>query len=301
LRLQNFWDQQGCVLLQPYDMEVGAGTFHTATFLRAIGPGALERRLRAAVAPPEGRSLRRESEPAATLLSVSGHHEAVTRQHSRISIWGRCSALGIDTAVTTISASSKTTGNRPTLGAWGLGWEVWLNGMEVTQFTYFPGSRFGIPCQVRYAGESHLWPGTTRDVSAGQGQPVRSRLDRRTGYRVTYGDVYHQNEVEQSKLQLRTLRCRDWLFRQFSRLRIGRPAVCSKPDLPLPGYELVMKCSHVVQSARRSRRHFGHRTRGLYWSRPCAWPVQSRRLTLIPARPSVSDVQDDHASRGAMK
>ena len=135
LTLQQYWAERGCVILQPYDMEMGAGTFHTATFLRALGPGALERRLRAALAPPDRRPLRRQPVPPAALLPVPGGHQAVAARHPR-PLPRLAAGLGFDPLVHDIRFVEDNW-ESPTLGAWGLGWEVWLNGMEVTQFTYF--------------------------------------------------------------------------------------------------------------------------------------------------------------------
>ena len=132
---QRFWAEQGCVILQPYDMEMGAGTFHPATTLARARPQALERGLRAALAPAQGRPLRREPQPAAALLPVPGDHEAVAgRLPGPLS--REPGAIGIDPKMHDIRFVEDDW-ESPTLGAWGLGWEVWCDGMEVTQFTYF--------------------------------------------------------------------------------------------------------------------------------------------------------------------
>ncbi len=136
LTLQRYWAEQGCVILQPYDMEMGAGTFHPATTLAGARPRAVERGLCPALAPPEGRPLRREPEPAAALLPVPGHPEAEPAEP----------AGALSRARSRPSASTPTLHDirfveddweSPTLGAWGLGWECWCDGMEVSQFTYF--------------------------------------------------------------------------------------------------------------------------------------------------------------------
>ena len=136
LTLQSFWARQGCVILQPYDMEVGAGTFHPATTLRSLGPKPVEGRLCPALAPPQGRALRREPQPAAALLPVPGDPEALARQSA-----GALSRLRSPRSASTLALHDvrfvEDDWESPTLGAWGLGWECWCDGMEVSQFTYF--------------------------------------------------------------------------------------------------------------------------------------------------------------------
>ena len=193
--LQHYWAEQGCVILQPYDMEVGAGTFHTATFLRAIGPGALARRLRAALAPPDRRALRREPVPPAALLPVPGGDQTLAAATSSICT-SAASRRSASIRWCTTCASSRTTGSRPTLGAWGLGWEVWLNGMEVTQFTYFQQVG-GLDCRP-VTGE--ITYGLERLAMYLQGVESIYDIVWSDGPRAAspIGDVFHQNEVEQS-------------------------------------------------------------------------------------------------------
>ena len=191
LTLQQYWNKQGCALLQPYDMEVGAGTSHTATFLRALGPEPWTRRLRAAVAPAKGRPLRREPEPPAALLPVPGGAEAGAGRHPR-AVSRLAEALGFDLKQNDIRFVEDDWEN-PTLGAWGLGWEVWLNGMEVTQFTYFQQVG-GLDCKP-ITGE--ITYGLERLAMYLQGVENVYDLTWTEGT-VPTGDVYHQNEVEQS-------------------------------------------------------------------------------------------------------
>ena len=136
LRLHDFWSRQGCVILQPYDVEMGAGTFHPATTLRALGPQALARRLCAAEPPADRRPLRREPEPAAALLPVPGDHEAVSPADAQELLLGSYREIGLDPLLHDFRFVEDDW-ESPTLGAWGLGWEVWCDGMEVGQFTYF--------------------------------------------------------------------------------------------------------------------------------------------------------------------
>ena len=140
LTLQHFWAEQGCVILQPYDMQMGAGTFHTATTLRALGPKPLERRLCAALAPAQGRPLRRKPQPAAALLPVPGDPEAVAATTSRSSICSR-STPSASTPSCTIIRFVEDDWESPTLGAWGLGWEVLVRRHGSQPVHLFPAGR----------------------------------------------------------------------------------------------------------------------------------------------------------------
>ncbi len=135
LRLHDFWSRQGCVILQPYDLEMGAGTFHPATTLRALGPQALAGRLCAAEPAADRRALRREPEPAAALLPVPGDHEALPADAQEL-LLASYREIGLDPLLHDFRFVEDDW-ESPTLGAWGLGWEVWCDGMEVGQFTYF--------------------------------------------------------------------------------------------------------------------------------------------------------------------
>ncbi|MBA3032160.1 MAG: glycine--tRNA ligase subunit alpha [Gammaproteobacteria bacterium] len=234
LRLQNFWDQQGCVLLQPYDIEVGAGTFHTATFLRAIGPEPW----RAAYVQPSRRPKDgRYGENPNRLQHYYQYQVVLKPSPANIQelYLDSLRALGIDTAVHDIRFVEDDW-ESPTLGAWGLGWEVWLDGMEVTQFTYFQevGSLVCRPVlgEITY--------GLERLAMYLQG--VENVFDLVWAPGVTYGDVYHQNEVEQSTYNFEHADV-EWLFSQFSKFESEAKRLMGL-GLPLPGFEMVMKASH---------------------------------------------------------
>ena len=182
LALQRYWAEQGCVILQPYDMEVGAGTFHPATTLARARPRALERGLRAALPPTDRRPLRREPEPAPALLPVPGHPQAVPARPAG-ALPRSLYALGIDPALHDLRFVEDDW-ESPTLGAWGLGWEVWCDGMEVTQFTYFQQVG-GIDCRP-VSGE--LTYGLERLAMYVQGVENVYDLDF-NGRGCTYGDV----------------------------------------------------------------------------------------------------------------
>ena len=172
LTLQKFWGAQGCVILQPYDTEVGAGTFHPATFLRALGPRALERRLRAALAPAEGRPLRREPEPAAALLPVPGDPEADAARHPGPLPASRC-APSASTRRATTSASSRTTGrarrSAPGASAGRCGSTAWRSRSSPTS------SRSAASTATPVVGRAHLRARAHRHVRAGRRQRLRPR------------------------------------------------------------------------------------------------------------------------------
>jgi glycyl-tRNA synthetase alpha chain len=235
LTLQRFWGGEGCVLLQPYDMEVGAGTFHTATFLRAIGPEPWN----AAYVQPSRRPKDGRYGENPNRLQHYYQYQVVLKP-SPLDIQERylasLAALGIDPRAHDIRFVEDDW-ESPTLGAWGLGWEVWLDGMEVTQFTYFQevGS---IVCKP-VLGE--ITYGIERLAMYLQG--VENIFDLVWTPGVTYGDVYHQNEVEQSKYNFD---CSDaaWLLRQFGDYEREANRLMDA-GLALPAYEMVMRCSHT--------------------------------------------------------
>jgi len=235
LTLEHYWDQHGCALLQPYDMEVGAGTFHTATFLRAIGPEPWN----AAYVQPSRRPKDGRYGENPNRLQHYYQYQVIMKPSPAAFqdlYLGSLEALGIDLANNDIRFVEDDW-ESPTLGAWGLGWEVWLNGMEVTQFTYFQEVG-GIPCRP-VAGE--ITYGLERLAMYLQGKDSLFDLEWTRG--VTYGDVYHQNEVEQSRYNFE-LSDPDWLFGQFNDYE-RQASRLLEAGLPLPGYELVMKCSHT--------------------------------------------------------
>jgi glycyl-tRNA synthetase alpha chain len=235
LRLQDYWAKQGCVLLQPYDMEVGAGTFHTATFLRAIGPEPWKA---AYVQPSRRPKDGRFGENPNRLQHYYQYQVVLKPSPSNILdlYIGSLEALGIDTQAYDVRFVEDDW-ESPSLGAWGLGWEVWLNGMEVTQFTYFQevGSLKCLPI----TGE--ITYGLERLAMYLQG--VQSVYDLVWTEGVTYRDVFHQNEVEQSTYNFEHANT-DMLFRHFTEYESEAKRLM-EAELALPAYEMVMKCSHT--------------------------------------------------------
>jgi len=237
--LQNYWSDQGCVILQPLDMEVGAGTFHPATFIRAIGPEPW----RAAYVQPSRRPTDGRYGENPNRLQHYFQFQVLLKpspDNFQELYLGSLEALGFDTLVHDIRFVEDDW-ESPTLGAWGLGWEIWLNGMEVSQFTYFQQVG-GLECQP-VSGE--ITYGIERLAMYLQG--VDSIFDLVWGRGpqgvVTYGDIYHQNEVEQSTYNFE-LADTDALFHWFDVCEAQCQLLVEK-RLPLPAYEQVMKASHA--------------------------------------------------------
>ncbi|NKB36608.1 MAG: glycine--tRNA ligase subunit alpha [Gammaproteobacteria bacterium] len=237
--LQQFWANQGCVIQQPYDMEVGAGTFHPATFLRAIGPEPWHAAyVQASRRPTDGRY----GDNPNRLQHY--YQYQVLMKPSPLNIQelylNSISELGIDPLIHDIRFVEDNW-ESPTLGAWGLGWEVWLNGMEVTQFTYFQQVG-GLDCKP-VAGE--ITYGLER--IAMYLQNVDSVYDliwaETPAGKVTYGDIYHQNEVEMSTYNFE-LADIESLFKLFDTCE-GESQKLIEQNLPLPAYEMVLKASHT--------------------------------------------------------
>jgi glycyl-tRNA synthetase alpha chain len=247
--LQRYWAEQGCVILQPYDMEMGAGTFHTATFLRAIGPEPW----RAAYVQPSRRPTDGRYGENPFRLQHYYQYQVVIKP-SPLEILdlylGSLRALGFDPLVHDVRFVEDNW-ESPTLGAWGLGWEVWLNGMEITQFTYFQQVG-GLDCRP-VTGE--ITYGLERLAMYLQG--VESIYDivwteSAHGRRVTYRDVFHQNEVEQSAYNFEQADV-STLLRHFDDYeRACKELLAAK--LALPAYEQVLKASHTFNllDARRA-------------------------------------------------
>jgi glycyl-tRNA synthetase alpha chain len=235
LQLNSFWDRQGCVLLQPYDMEVGAGTFHTATFLRAIGPEPWN----AAYVQPSRRPKDGRYGENPNRLQHYYQYQVVLKP-SPLNIQelylDSLKSLGIDPREHDIRFVEDDW-ESPTLGAWGLGWEVWLDGMEVTQFTYF--QEVGSLACKPVLGE--ITYGLERLAMYLQGKESVYDLVWTPG--VTYGDVYHQNEVEQSRYNFE-LANPDLLFNLFTSFEQEAKRLMEAQTV-LPAYEMVMKCSHT--------------------------------------------------------
>ena len=248
LALQDYWAQQGCVILQPYDMEMGAGTFHPATFLRAIGPEPW----RAAYVQPSRRPTDgRYGENPNRLQHYYQFQVLLKPSPDNIQdlYFGSLKLLGFDPLVHDIRFVEDNW-ESPTLGAWGLGWEVWLNGMEVTQFTYFQQVG-GLDCRP-VSGE--ITYGLERLAMYMQGVQSVYDLVWAKGPQgiVTYGDVYHQNEVEQSTYNFEHANV-EALFRQFDVCESESQRLI-EAGLPLPAYEQMLKASHTFNllDARRA-------------------------------------------------
>jgi glycyl-tRNA synthetase alpha chain len=239
LRLQAFWGEKGCVVLQPLDMEVGAGTFHPATFLRSLGPENWNAAyVQPSRRPTDGRygenpnRLQHYYQFQVVMKPSPPEFQALYLESLR--------ALGIDTGIHDVRFVEDNW-ESPTLGAWGLGWEVWLNGMEVTQFTYFQQAG-GLEC---YPVTGEITYGLERIAMYLQG--VDSVYDlvwaETPAGTVSYGDVFHQNEVEMSRYNFREADTKA-LFAQFDHCEAEAGRLVGL-DLPLPAYEMVMKASHT--------------------------------------------------------
>lgn len=239
LRLQQYWAEQGCVLLQPYDMEVGAGTFHPATFLRAIGPEPWS----AAYVQPSRRPTDGRYGDNPNRLQHYYQFQVIIKP-SPLNIQelylDSLRMLGIDTTIHDVRFVEDNW-ESPTLGAWGLGWEVWLNGMEVTQFTYFQQAG-GLECKP-VSGE--ITYGLERIAMYLQGVDSVYDLIWADGPMgtVTYGDVYHQNEVEMSTYNFEHANT-EHLFQLFDTCEKESERMI-EAGLPLAAYEMVLKASHT--------------------------------------------------------
>jgi glycyl-tRNA synthetase alpha chain len=246
--LEAYWSAQGCVLVQPLDLEVGAGTFHPATFLRSIGPEPWN----AAYVQPSRRPTDGRYGENPNRLQHYYQYQVVMKpspENFQELYLGSLEAVGIDPRVHDIRFVEDNW-ESPTLGAWGLGWEVWLNGMEVTQFTYFQQAG-GLECRP-VMGE--ITYGVER--LAMYLQEVDSVYDLVWtdvgGRSVTYGEVFHQNEVEQSRYNFEYADVQA-LFDWFDECEKAARTLVDL-DLPLPAYEQVLKASHTFNllDARRA-------------------------------------------------
>ncbi|MBD3767367.1 MAG: glycine--tRNA ligase subunit alpha [Gammaproteobacteria bacterium] len=236
--LQEFWAQQGCVVIQPYDMPMGAGTFHSATFLRALGP---EPWRTAYVQPCRRPTDGRYGENPNRLQHYYQFQVLLKPSPDNIQdlYLQSLEMMGVDRKVHDIRFVEDNW-ESPTLGAWGLGWEVWLNGMEVTQFTYFQQVG-GLECRP-VSGE--ITYGLERIAMYLQGVDSVYDLTWVDGPqgKVTYGDVFHQNEVEMSTYNFEYANT-DVLFKTFDDCEAAFNSLISQ-DLPLPAYEQVVQASH---------------------------------------------------------
>ncbi|BDV01386.1 glycine--tRNA ligase alpha subunit [Thermodesulfomicrobium sp. WS] len=235
LELQRFWADQGCVLHFPYDMEVGAGTFNPSTFLRVLGPEPWN------VAYAESSRRPTDGRYGENPNRLQHYYQfQVILKPSPANVLElyleSLGVLGIDKAEHDIRFVEDDW-ESPTLGAWGLGWEVWLNGMEVTQFTYF--QQVGgidldpISCEITY--------GVERLTMYLQGKESVYALQ--WNKNVTYGDIYHQSEVEQSKYNF-DYSNKDMLLSFFQSCEEECKRLC-EANLPWPAYDYCLKCSHL--------------------------------------------------------
>ncbi|UDM49941.1 glycine--tRNA ligase subunit alpha [Cupriavidus sp. MP-37] len=255
LTLQAYWDRQGCALLQPIDLEVGAGTSHVHTFLRAIGPEPW----RAAYVQPSRRPKDGRYGENPNRLQHYYQYQVVLKPapENILELYlGSLEALGLDLKQNDIRFVEDDWEN-PTLGAWGLGWEVWLNGMEVTQFTYFQQVG-GIDCkpitgEITYGIERLAM--YLQKVENVYDLVWTEWVENGETRRLTYGDVYHQNEVEQSTYNFEHSNT-EILFRHFAEhesearrlMGNGEDADAAKEAgarLALPAYEQVLKAAHT--------------------------------------------------------
>src|SRR5882724_797768 len=235
LTLHKYWAKQGCLLWQPYDIEKGAGTFNPATFLECLTPKPWKV---AYVEPSRRPADGRYGENPNRLQHYYQYQVVLKPSPSNIQALYLSSlrAIGIDPKQHDIRFVEDDW-ESPTLGAWGLGWEVWLDGMEITQFTYFQQVG-GLDCKP-VLGE--ITYGIER--LAMYLQDKQSIFDLVWTDGVKYGDVYHQNEVEQSRYNFE-LANTDMLFRHFSEFEAEAKRLI-EAQCVLPAYEAVMKCSHT--------------------------------------------------------
>ncbi|HEX4331732.1 MAG TPA: glycine--tRNA ligase subunit alpha [Usitatibacter sp.] len=244
LRLQDYWDRKGCAILQPYDMEVGAGTSHTATFLRALGPEPW----RAAYVQPSRRPKDGRYGDNPNRLQHYYQFQVVLKPSPPdiLDLYlGSLEAVGFDLKANDVRFVEDDWEN-PTLGAWGLGWEVWMNGMEITQFTYFQQVG-GLDCkpitgEITYGlerlamylqGVENVYDLTWTEWKDPSGQLRK----------VTYRDVFHQNEVEQSTYNFEHSDSAT-LFRHFGDHEAAARRLM-EAQLALPAYEQVLKAAHA--------------------------------------------------------
>ncbi len=239
LALQQYWSDQGCIILQPFDMEVGAGTFHPATFLRAIGPepwhAAFVQPSRRPTDGRYGENPNRTQRYYQLQVVLKPSPENIQELYL-----GSLKALGIDPLQNDIRFVEDNW-ESPTLGAWGLGWEVWQNGMEISQFTYFQQVG-GLECRP-VTGE--ITYGLERLAMFLQG--IDNMFDitwaETPDGKITYGNVSHQNEVELSAFNFEHADV-DILFNHFDTYELEAKRLI-KLELPLAAYEMVLKASHT--------------------------------------------------------
>ena len=240
LKLQNYWANIGCTILQPFDKEMGAGTSHTATFLRSIGP---EPWCAAYVQPSRRPKDSRYGESPNRLQHYYQFQVVLKPSPDNVQdlYLNSLKDLNIDLTKHDIRFVEDDWEN-PTLGAWGLGWEFWLDGMEITQFTYF--QQVGgldckpVLCEITYGLERLAM--YLQNVDNVYDLIWTKTLHGRT---INYRDVFLQNEIEQSKYNLEYTNT-PWLFSQFNAYE-GEAKSVLEANLVLPGYELILSAAHV--------------------------------------------------------
>ena len=235
LTLQDYWARQGCVIEEPSGVECGAGTFNPNTFLRVLGPEPWS----VAYVEPSRRPTDGRYGENPNRLQRYFQFQVILKpspENAQDLYLESLNALGINPAQQDIRFVEDDW-ESPTLGAWGLGWEVWLNGMEVSQFTYFQQvggiDLFPVSVELTY--------GLERLAMYLQG--VESVYDLRWNKNVTYGDIYHQNEVEQSRHNFEVSNA-EMLLRQFNDFE-GECKRMLELNLPWPAYDYCLKCSHT--------------------------------------------------------
>lgn len=288
LALQEYWAKNGCVLLQPYDMEMGAGTFHPSTFLRSIGPEAWNcAYVQPCRRPTDGRYGENPNRyqyyyQFQVLLKPSPDNIQELYLDS-------LRHLGVDPLVHDIRFVEDNW-ESPTLGAWGLGWEVWMDGMEITQFTYFQQTG-GMEC---FPVSGEITYGLERLALYLQGVEDFQELtwSKSGSTLVSYADVFHQYEVEMSTYNFDQSNV-DSLFGQFDLFESETTRLLAV-DLPLPAYEFVMKASHAFNllDARHAisvteRQQYILRVRALSRAVALAYLESRRRLGFPLAEPAV--------------
>lgn len=235
ITLQNYWASQGCVIEQPAGVECGAGTFNPNTFLRALGPEPW----RVAYVEPSRRPKDGRYGENPNRLQRYFQFQVILKPSPadvQELYLNSLQALGINTKVHDIRFVEDDW-ESPTLGAWGLGWEVWLNGMEVSQFTYFQQvggiDLFPVSVELTY--------GLERLAMYLQG--VESVYDLKWNRDITYGQIYHENEVQQSKYNFDESNA-TMLLNNFNEFEKEAKDLLLK-NLPLPAYDYCLKCSHI--------------------------------------------------------
>ncbi len=235
LKLQAYWAEYGCLIAQPYDLEVGAGTFNPSTFLRSLGPEPWK----VAYVEPSRRPTDGRYGENPNRLQHYYQFQVILKPSPDDVLdvyFDSLRALGIDPRQHDIRLVEDDW-ESPTLGAWGLGWEVWLNGMEITQFTYF-----------QQVGGIEL-PAVSAEITYGLEriamyiQEKESVYDLRWVSDINYGDIHRQTEVQWSKYNFEVART-DMLFKLFDEFEMEARAALAQ-ELVFPAYDYVLKCSHV--------------------------------------------------------